>query len=272
MPRLLVRLAAAVEPAQKPLPRLRRLLAALLLVRIPFGAAVPVAPVSVDDAAEGAVERPAAALVAPLDVVLPHAGEHHLVEAVEVARDEADDDEKVVRGVPQVAVVRGVSVVEDAQPVFHRLVVTARAPEVPRLRIERVRHEDMPLVRLVGHELVDRAAALLLLPEREVAGGDAVLGRDHDPPDVGVQFDELAVELERLVGVVRALAGIGLHEERVRDQRLVEVLRLRLYLHLAPFRGGGAVARNEVRDAHSLPLRVVRLREYLGGAVDACAA
>ena len=269
---LLVHISAAVEPAQKPFPRLRRLLAALLRVRIPLRAAVPVAEMSVDDAAEGAVKRPAAALVAPLYVVLLHAGEHHLVEAGEVARDEAYDHHEVVRTVPGVAVVRRVAVVENPHPAVERLVVAALAPAPPPLRVERVRHERVAVVRLVRDELVDRAEALFLLAKRQMARRKAELRGYHDPGDVRMELHELAVELQRLVRVVRTLAGVGLHENRVRDKRLVEVLRLGLYLHLAPLGDGRAVARNEVGDARAAALGFEGLREDLGRPVYAGAA
>ena len=136
----------------------------------------------------------------------------------------------------------------------------------------RNRPRDGLLRRRVVEQFHERRLALADVAHGHLEAAEPQFGGDGHPGDVGIEFDDLGVEAQRLVRVLRALAGAALHEKRVGEDLLVEVACLGLHLHLAPFGGRGAEAGNAVLFGLPAPELVGHgLVERLGRAVDAAA-
>ena len=195
-------------------------------------------------------------------------GEQRRLEVGEVLSDDAGEDQVVTGRFPE----RPVDLLlreDDLLPELGGLFGLALAPAEAGKGANHVVVDIVSLGALVLDDLLEVGVRLLDVAELALHAREHVAGGNGDELLLGIDVQDLVVELDRLVAVTRLLLRVALHEDRIGEERLVAGAgRLALHLHLAPFAGRIAVARHKVCHLHAAAFRVHSLLEELHRPID----
>ena len=195
-------------------------------------------------------------------------GEERRLKVGEVLGDDAGEDQVVAGPLPE----RPVDLLlreDDLLPELGGFLGLAFAPADAGKGADHVVEDLVSVGALVLDDLLQLGIRLLDVAELALHAREHVAGGNGDELLLGIDVQDLVVELDRLVAVTRLLLRVALHEDRIGEERLVAGAgRLALHLHLAPFAGRVAVARHEIRHLDAAALRIHRLLEELHRPVD----